>query len=124
VRSEAAEAIGQCIGDSREVSETKKADAYVALIKLLEDSDGFVVSRAVAGLQGADVVAAVEPMVKAATAHPELAAEIARMMAESNKMRPKAVSHLRTFCSHAEPAVRAAAIEALCGRPVRCGKGA
>jgi hypothetical protein len=57
---------------------------------------------------------AVEPLVKTAGKHPDLAASVLTMLAAGNKMRQKAIPHLRKFCKHEQPRVRAAAIAALC----------
>ena len=43
------------------------------MIKLLDDPDGFVVSRAVLVLRDANMAAAFEPLVAAANRRPELA---------------------------------------------------
>jgi HEAT repeat protein/thiol-disulfide isomerase/thioredoxin len=91
-----------------------QADAYVALIDLLGDNDAFVVAKAVEGLADADMVAAVEPLVKVANKHPELAANVMTMLAGKSSMRSKAIPHFRKFCKHENPKVRAAAIESLC----------
>lgn len=113
VRAEAAEALGKCVGYEGGLSETATADVYVALIRLLEDRDGFVVSRAVAALSGADLVAAAEPLVQAAARHPELASEALRTVARSAQMRARALPKLRELCAHEDPLVRAAAVAAL-----------
>ncbi|MFW6124553.1 MAG: HEAT repeat domain-containing protein, partial [Pirellulales bacterium] len=91
----------------------RQAEAYVALIDLLDDPDAFVVGRAVEGLSGADLAIAVEPLVEAAAAHPELASNIMAMLAQGEKMRPKAVPHLRRFTRHEDPVIRAAAVTGL-----------
>jgi HEAT repeat protein len=91
-----------------------QADAYVALLELLDDPDAFVVSRAVAGLADVDMAVAVEPLVEAAVRHPELAEEIVEILARGENMRPKALRHLRSFCAHADPGIRAAAVGGLC----------
>ena len=91
-----------------------QADAYVALLELLDDPDAFVVSRAVEGLAGVDMAVAVEPLVEAAKRHPELAAGIVAILARGDNMRAKALGHLRRFSEDASPAIRAAAIEGLC----------
>ena len=57
---------------------------------------------------------AVEPLVKAAAKHPDLAASVLKQLAEKDNMRQKAIPHLRKFCKHEKPQVRAAAIAALC----------
>jgi HEAT repeat protein len=91
-----------------------QVDAYIALLDLLDDEDGFVVAKAVEGLADADMALAVEPLVKVATKHPELAANVLTMLAGKSHMRQKAIPHLQKFCKHEKPQVRAAAIAALC----------
>ena len=91
-----------------------QADAYVALLDLLDDEDGFVVAKAVEGLSEADMALAVEPLVKVVGKHPDLAASVLKQLAEKNNMRQKAIPDLRKFCKHEKPKVRAAAIAALC----------
>jgi hypothetical protein len=59
-------------------------------------------------------VVAVEPLVRSAAAHPDLAPAIVAMLSHGQKMRPAAVPHLRKFRTHADPAVRAAAMKGLC----------
>ena len=126
VRAEAAAGIGNAdssfrvarsfspgFSRSSDDAEQLQADAFVALIDLLEDPDAFVVSRAVEGLAGADMVVAVEPLVKAAAKHPQLATNIVELLANGQKMRPKAVPHLRNFTKHKDAAIRAAAIAGL-----------
>ncbi len=114
VRAEAAEALGKIARTCRGPSESIKADIYAALVKRLDDEDGFVVSRAVQGLGNADLAVAVEPLANAAARHPELASAVVKVLAGGTRMRTKAVPHLRRFAAHDEPAVRAAAITGLC----------
>jgi HEAT repeat protein len=126
VRAEAAAGIGNTDAPFRSLSYRRhpfdtdddqtaalQADAYVALLELLDDPDAFVVSRAVEGLAGVDMAVAVEPLVEAAKRHPELAAGIVAILARGDNMRAKALRHLRRFCEDASPAIRAAAIEGL-----------
>jgi HEAT repeat protein len=129
VRAEAAEAIGgvstssfsfdvspfsHIVSNQSDEENGVQVDAYVALLDLLEDPDAFVVSRAVQGLSEADMAVAVEPLVQAASKHPSLASNIVQMLAAGEKMRAKAVPHLREFCRHEDPTIRAAAIAGLC----------
>lgn len=111
VRAEAAEALGGALDSSDD--NKLKADGCVALIELLKDSDAFVVSRAVKGLAEADTASAVEPLVAAAQRHPGLASEIVEILSGNSQMRTKALRHLRKFATHADPAIRAAALHGL-----------
>ena len=123
VRSEAAAGIGKMLADSDRYStggsegdaEAKsQADAYMAMIDLLEDEDAFVVAKAVEGLSRADMVVAVKPLVKAAKKHRQLAPSIFATMVSGSNMSQTAIPYLRTFSADKEPDIRAAAIEALC----------
>ena len=132
VRAEAAEAMGKIngnrwmpgrvyVGGNRWLSSIDgddpamklQADAYTALIKLLDDADGFVVSRAVEGLANVDMAVAVEPLAQAARKHPELAVKIVPMLAGGTNMHAKALPHLRKFFTDADPLIRSAALEGL-----------
>ena len=125
VRAEAAAGIGKLSdrldSSSSSIREGKvdaatqlQVDAYVALLDLLDDADAFVVAKAVEGLSRADMAVAVEPLVKAADKHPDLAANVLGMLASGKNMRAKALPHLRKFCKHEQSRVRAAAVAALC----------
>lgn len=123
VRAEAAAGLGK--GDSSfsvhsgdfygrdDVPDELQVDAYIALLDLLEDPDAFVVSRAVTGLAGANLAVAVEPLALAAGRHPDLAAEIIKILARGREMRETAVPHLRRFAQDENAIIRAAAIRGL-----------
>jgi len=114
VRAEAAESVGQAIGSLRSGGSNElRADAYIALIELLDDADPFVVSRAVGGLEDVDMAVAVEPLVKAATKHPDLATKIVDVLVNNDEMHAKALPHLRKFSMTGSPPIRAAAIAGL-----------
>jgi len=123
VRAEACEALGKTSvngsvsyvnGVRVDEGEVLQVEIYVALLELLNDSDAFVVSRAVEGLHSVDMAVAVEPLAHAAAAHPDLAPTIVAMLAHGQKMRSAAVPHLRKFRTHSNPLVRAAAMQGLC----------
>src|SRR5262249_54560275 len=65
-------------------------------------------------LKKADLSASVEPLVRAARAHPELTAEVVEALGYGPQVRGKAVGHLRAFFGHADPEVRARALAGLC----------
>lgn len=122
VRAEAAEALGNPgdLGDSSfrggsrgAVGADLQVEIYVALLRLLDDADAFVVSRAVTALRGADMEVAVEPLVKAAEKHPDLAPEIIAILGRAQRMKLKALPRLRAFTKHPDAALRAAALEGL-----------
>ena len=121
VRAEACEALGKVrenrygqVSSSDDSAENLQVEVYVAMLDLLADADAFVVSRAVEGLSGADMAVAVDPLVRAAAKHPDLAPKIVEMLAQGQKMRVAALPHLRTFRKDANPQVRAAALSGLC----------
>ncbi len=112
VRAEAAEAVGELAGKTYGDAE-RQADAYVALIGLLDDADPFVISRALQGLHHSDLAVAVEPLAKIVDKHPDLAATAVKALVEGETMRRKSLPHLRKYAIHQNPAVRAAAIPGL-----------
>ncbi len=123
VRAEACEALsgagarhfsGISADDTSGGGENLQVEIYAAMLDLLADADAFVVSRAVEGLANADMVIAVEPLVRAAEKHPDLAPKIVEMLAQGQKMRVTALPHLRKFRKHENPQVRAAALVGLC----------
>jgi HEAT repeat protein/thioredoxin-related protein len=124
VRSEAAAGMGKLMENTRygNLSEAAQndpkaklqADAYMALIDLLDDKDGFVVAKAVEGLAHADMLPAVKPLIKAAEKHPQLAPDIFNMLISNGNMSQTAMPYIREFCKHSEASVRAAAVGALC----------
>jgi HEAT repeat protein len=114
VRAEAAEAIGECLRPrSGNVATELKADAHVALLGLLDDEDGFVVSRAILGLRYCDIPEAVGPVAKAAEKHPELAREAVLTMLGGKSMQSKALERLRAWTDHADAHLRAASLVGL-----------
>lgn len=113
VRAEAAEAIGKAASARESIPDEDKADAYVALVELLEDEDAFVVSRAVEALGQADLITAVDPLAKVALRHPDLAAKVIEALTTRSGLT-KAQEHLRNFCRHENPKLRAPAIAGLC----------
>jgi len=112
VRAEAAEAIGKYIGSYGQPEEWR-ADLVVAMVKLLDDPDAFVVSRAIPVVGRFDVEQTVEPLVRVVDKHPDLAEGAVQALGSRGKTGRLAVPHLRRFCTHAHPAVRAAAIAGL-----------
>lgn len=114
VRAEAAEAIGKAASARESIPDEDKADAYVALVELLEDEDAFVVSRAVEVLGQADLITAVDPLAEVALRHPDLAAKVIEALTTTRSGLTKAEEHLRNFCRHENPKLRAPAIAGLC----------
>lgn len=114
VRAEAAEGLGKFIDRHATGTDPLKGTIYAAMIELLDDPDGFVLSRAVTVLGHADLVAAVEPLAKAAEAHPDLAGEVVGALAQGSNQRHQSLDHIRRFSSHPNGKLRAAAITSLC----------
>lgn len=112
VRAEAAEAIGKIINEDSSSRAVYKF-AYDALLKRLDDDDGFVISRAMEALGDGEPTKTIEPIVAVASKHPELAAEVVKRLTEAGERADLVVPHLREFCRHAKPEVRAAAIKGL-----------
>jgi HEAT repeat protein len=121
VRAEAAAALGKnentgytpTTGDD-EASKFKE-DVCKALIRALDDSDSFVVGKAMEGLVNFDLEMTAEPMVKAAQRHPELMTAVVEMMARGRGNKGKAIRLLRDLTKHADPRVRATALRGLAG---------
>lgn len=120
VRAESAEALGKMIDTSHGRQNNKpggaqerRAQVLAAMIKLLDDADGFVMSRGVIVLRDARSSDAIEPLVKAAERRPELAPDVVRALSQDDSAAVLTLPHLRNFGSHANPAVRAAAITGL-----------
>jgi protein disulfide-isomerase len=114
VRAEVAEAIGGILSESGDLPQQSRADAYVALIGLLKDPDGFVTSRAMTGLSYADVNLVMKPLVQAALDHPEMAGPLVEMLADRGGDPGEIGKHLRELLTAKHAAVRAAAIEHFC----------
>lgn len=115
VRAEAAEALTELVGHrSGNATPQRQAQVYAAMAGLLDDPESFVVSRAVIALADADLPSVVDPMIKAAQKHPELAGDVIRGLTAGSNVKRSADRHLREFCGHASAAVRAQAIDALC----------
>jgi HEAT repeat protein len=119
VRAEAATAVGEAITNYRRtMTDPVKAAGFATLVEGLNDADGFVVSRAIAAFKKGDRPEAVEPLAKLVDrAEPLLAVQAVKALNTGGQTREAALPHLKRFCSHKEPAVRAAAIKELCSTP-------
>lgn len=116
VRAEAVEAVGELVSDRHSSSNTKLAtdvvaDAYVAILDVLNDGDGFVVSRAVTALKGSDLTIAAGPLATTAEKHPELADVIAEALIAG--ARSKSIPILEKWLKHQHENLRAASLKAL-----------
>jgi len=110
VRAEAAAALGKCL-------ETNRGSQYQtavcdAMIKLLDDPDGFVASQAIIVLNGTPVGSHVNALVKATEKRPQLANDVVKVLA-SDTQSPAAQAQLHKFTSVADADVRGAALQAL-----------
>lgn len=115
VRAEAAEGLGAFVernSSDSSVSAEQQADIYAAMIKLLDDPDGFVVSRALAVLKNAQVPSAVDAMVKLVKRRPEMAADAVKVLGSQNNDQASQVA-LRQFLTNPSPSVRALAVTSL-----------
>jgi HEAT repeat protein len=111
VRAEVVEAIGEFTTSNS--NPVDMAPIYAAMIKLLDDPDGFVVSRAIVVLSKARLATTIEPLMKAAEKHPELAPEIIRTVTSDEGLGRTAVGQLTKMTSHENAKIRAAAVTAL-----------
>jgi HEAT repeat protein len=109
VRAEAAVALGKCL-ESNRGSQYQDA-VYAEMDTLLDDPDGFVAGQAVQVLKNAPVAAHLAGLVRTAEKHPELAADVVKVLAY--KQEPKAQEQLKKFTASANPQVRKAALAAL-----------
>jgi HEAT repeat protein len=114
VRAEAVEALHEI---TRSSPNRRAADSQVntALMKLLKDKDGFVVSRAAMMVMETNPSASLEAVIKAVEEHPELAADVLDKIAKSSEMKARAPPHLIKLAASPDAAVRAAAVKGLAG---------
>jgi HEAT repeat protein/thiol-disulfide isomerase/thioredoxin len=120
VRAEAVEAIGKKLENSYGgslVPDDAKVEACAALTERLEDPDGFVVGRALTALKTGNLLVALEPLLRVADKHPELAAKVIETLfsrtSEVPAIKAKALPRLRKFAAHSRVDVRAAVVKAL-----------
>lgn len=117
VRAEAVESVGEILsnrGDSLDAALKMRVRKMIR--ERLADPDGFVVGRAAGVLKKISDKEDFEPMMKAADKHPELAPAVVAALDYSSNNRAAALPHLSRFCRHPQPAVRAAAVKAVCGQ--------
>lgn len=116
VRAEAAEGMGATLqrrsysGDS---DSEAQADIYASMIRLLDDPDGFVVSRALGVLKSARVPAVTQAIAKLGDRRPDLAAEVIKALGTDSRDDELAQQTLRKFLAHKDAAVRSAALTTL-----------
>jgi HEAT repeat protein len=114
VRAEAAEALREKVGNYRaNLSDEAKTQIYLALIKLLDDEEGFVVAKAVAALSRSQLTTAVDPMLKTITRRPDMAVEILKAIGDDRTTAAAALPELKKLAKDPKPEVRATAIKAI-----------
>ena len=120
VRAEAVEAIGKKLENTYMggvVPDDAKVEAFAALTERLDDPDGFVVGRALTALKTGNLLVALEPLLRVADKHPELAAKVIETLfsgtSEAPAIKAKALPRLRKFAAHPRVDVRAAVVKAL-----------
>ncbi len=110
VRADAVDAVSRLVGKSdvkKQIDTSKIRDSFR---KRLQDEDAFVVSRAVAGLDVLSTADALDELIGTVQRHPALASEVINMLVGNSTYRNGLDDHLREFCKHENPDVRAAAI--------------
>lgn len=116
VRAEAVEGITKDLPEGPFMNGGQRStlvDVYAAVVELLEDEDGFVVSRAVLALKECDMAAAVAPLAKTAERRPELAAAVAEALSNGESIRGGAGEVFRSWLHHSHENLRAVAITRL-----------
>jgi HEAT repeat protein len=121
VRAEAVEALQEIANASRGQRQ-HDPEVQAALMKLLKDKDGFVVSRAAMMLLETSPAAALEPVIAAVEAHPELAADVLQRIGNNAQMKARAPPHLIKLAANPDPAVRAAAVRGLGSNAANAGQ--
>ncbi len=120
VRAGAAENLGKLLKNasrsgSGEAKSPETKPIYAALTAALDDADSFVVAKAIEALERYHDASLVEPLARVVATHPPLAAQaVGALAAGGASTSDRAVPHLRKFLTHANPAIRAAAIGGLC----------
>ena len=89
------------------------AKMHAALIKCLDDQDGYVVAKAAFSLIKSDFSASVTPLMNAAQKRPELALDVLHAIGNDSSAAASVVGQILTMTHSSSPAVRSAAIMAL-----------
>jgi len=110
VRAEVAEAAKKVL--PHELSGKQRGKLLGAVLILVEDEDGFVVSRAIEALQEAEH-APVKLLAGAVEQFPQLASVAIGAILENSEERPQVIDRLRGFAEHENAVVRAAALAGL-----------
>lgn len=112
VRAEAAAGVTKIAEDHDVYPKLPLWEIAKKYIALLEDEDSFVVARAAEGLRVIRYDTAIEPLIAAATQHPEVASEIVEILA-NDPVYAKSYNFVANSIHHESPVVRAAAIDGL-----------
>ena len=113
VRAEAAEALGKLYDRGHGDATEEELQARLALVDLLDDSDAFVVGKALASLPPTTEATAIDRLVGVAKKHPALTTHVINKLVQSEAPHDKLLPHVRAFAGHADAAVRVAAIDGL-----------
>lgn len=112
IRAEAAEALAQSVGESewvngKPVENPAKAKISKALAAHLDDPDGFVVSRVLAGLKKAGLPdSMIDAAVHASEKYPDITLDVVALLCSDTDLAVKAMPHLKKFAADPNPAVR------------------
>ncbi|WP_417847177.1 HEAT repeat domain-containing protein [Thalassoglobus sp.] len=113
VRADAVDAVTRLVQKSEVRKQVDVLTIQDAFRERLRDEDGFVVSRAVAGLNILSTNEALDELIETVHRHPDLAAEVINMLVRNSAYRYRLQMHLKDFCTHEDPVVRSAAISGL-----------
>lgn len=113
VRAEAAEAMRELLQEDISEDLELKADIYAGLIRLLDDDEAFVASRAVEAFSRQISDVAMEKMFAAVEKHPVLAPQIIEKLASASENSPVVAEKFRELAKAENVAVRAAAVRGL-----------
>lgn len=112
VRAEAAAGVTKIAEDHDVYAKLPLWEIAQEYIALLNDEDSFVVARAAEGLRVIRYDTAIEPLIAAASEHPEVASEIVEILA-NDPVYAKSYNFVANSIHHESPVVRAAAIDGL-----------
>ncbi len=109
IRAEATEAVGKRV----ERVGQPPPEAIPALLGQLDDPDGFVIGRAMEALRELDREDMVNPLIRVAEMHRDLAPRVIEILASGQAKQAKARPMLARFAKDPNPSVRAAVVKGL-----------
>lgn len=114
VRAEATEALGGILGDVHYSDKPLAQAATQGLKEVLDDPDGFVVSRALQGLKKASELPSAEAIQRIADRHPDVFGDVVQLV-ETNHSSAKSTIEpaYRKLANHPSPVVRANVLRGL-----------